>query len=187
MGKNEINVVYVYNIVEKKEYLVIDKWYNFFFLVFSVDGKYLIFFFVCDFNLIYGLLEWNYVYNNMYGVYIVLLFKDILFFFMQKDVEVVVLNVIFKSGDKKLVDKKEVVDVLLVKFDLDGIIDCIVCLFLFLFYYGNFYFDGNKVYYWGCGGMKMYDLVSQKEELIVDGVLMDVIYDGKKVFFFKGC
>ena len=186
MGKNEINVVYVYNIAEKKEYPVTDKWYNSSSPVFSADGKYLIFSSARDFNPTYGSLEWNHVYNNMYGVYIALLSKDTSSPFMQKDAEVAVSNATPKSGDKKPADKKEVADASLVKFDPDGITDRIVRLPLSPSYYGNFYSDGNKVYYWGRGGTKMYDLASQKEESIADGASMDVTYDGKKALFFKG-
>ena len=186
MGKNEINVVYVYNIAEKKEYPVTDKWYNSSSPVFSADGKYLIFSSARDFNPTYGSLEWNHVYNNMYGVYIALLSKDTSSPFMQKDAEVAASNATPKSGDKKPADKKEVADTSLVKFDPDGITDRIVRLPLSPSYYGNFYSDGNKVYYWGRGGTKMYDLASQKEESIADGASMDVTYDGKKALFFKG-
>lgn len=186
MGKNEINVVYVYNIAEKKEYPVTDKWYNSSSPVFSADGKYLIFSSARDFNPTYGSLEWNHVYNNMYGVYIALLSKDTSSPFMQKDAEVAASNATPQSGDKKPADKKEVADASLVKFDPDGITDRIVRLPLSPSYYGNFYSDGNKVYYWGRGGTKMYDLVSQKEESIADGASMDVTYDGKKALFFKG-
>lgn len=186
MGKNEINVVYVYNIAEKKEYPVTDKWYNSSSPVFSADGKYLIFSSARDFNPTYGSLEWNHVYNNMYGVYIALLSKDTSSPFMQKDAEVAASNAAPKSGDKKPADKKEVADASLVKFDPDGITDRIVRLPLSPSYYGNFYSDGNKVYYWGRGGTKMYDLASQKEESIADGASMDVTYDGKKALFFKG-
>lgn len=186
MGKNEINVVYVYNIAEKKEYPVTDKWYNSSSPVFSADGKYLIFSSARDFNPTYGSLEWNHVYNNMYGVYIALLSKDTSSPFMQKDAEVAASNATPKSGDKKPADKKDVADASLVKFDPDGITDRIVRLPLSPSYYGNFYSDGNKVYYWGRGGTKMYDLTSQKEESIADGASMDVTYDGKKALFFKG-
>lgn len=186
MGKNEINVVYVYNIAEKKEYPVTDKWYNSSSPVFSADGKYLIFSSARDFNPTYGSLEWNHVYNNMYGVYIALLSKDTSSPFMQKDAEVAASNATPKGGDKKPADKKEVADASLVKFDPDGITDRIVRLPLSPSYYGNFYSDGNKVYYWGRGGTKMYDLASQKEESIADGASMDVTYDGKKALFFKG-
>ena len=186
MGKNEINVVYVYNIAEKKEYTVTDKWYTSSSPVFSADGKYLIFSSARDFNPTYGSLEWNHVYNNMYGVYIALLSKDTSSPFMQKDAEVAASNATPQSGDKKPADKKEVADASLVKFDPDGITDRIVRLPLSPSYYGNFYSDGNKVYYWGRGGTKMYDLASQKEESIADGASMDVTYDGKKALFFKG-
>lgn len=77
-----------------------DKWYNSSSPVFSADGKYLIFSSARDFNPTYGSLEWNHVYNNMYGVYIALLSKDTSSPFMQKDAEVAVSNATPKSGDK---------------------------------------------------------------------------------------
>ena len=75
-GTNEHSIIYVYNIAEKKEYPVTDKWYNSDSPVFSRDGKYLVFSSARDFNPTYGSLEWNHVYNNMEGVYLVLLSKD---------------------------------------------------------------------------------------------------------------
>lgn len=67
-GNNEYSIVYVYNLAEKKEYPVTDKWYDSSSPVFSTDGKYLVFASARDFNPTYGSLEWNHVYNNMYGV-----------------------------------------------------------------------------------------------------------------------
>ena len=63
-------MVYVYNLVEKKEYPVTEKWYNSSSPVFSTDGKYLVFESDRDFNPIYGRLEWNHVYTRMGGIYL---------------------------------------------------------------------------------------------------------------------
>ena len=49
-AKNDFSVVYVYNLVEKKEYPVTEKWYNSSSPVFSTDGKYLVFESDRDFN-----------------------------------------------------------------------------------------------------------------------------------------
>ena len=87
---NDYSLVYVYDIAGKKEYPVTDKWYNSSSPAFSTDGKYLIFASARDFNPTYGSLEWNHVYNNMYGVYLALLSKDTPSPFMEKDAEVAV-------------------------------------------------------------------------------------------------
>ena len=101
MGKNEINVVYVYNIAEKKEYPVTDKWYNSSSPVFSADGKYLdLLFLPVILTRLTDHWNGNHVYNNMYGVYIALLSKDTSSPFMQKDAEVAVSNATPKSGDR---------------------------------------------------------------------------------------
>ena len=49
-GNNEYSIVYVYNLAEKKEYPVTDKWYDSSSPVFSTDGKYLVFASARDFN-----------------------------------------------------------------------------------------------------------------------------------------
>lgn len=41
-GNNEYSIVYVYNLVDRKEYPVTDKWYDSSSPVFSTDGKYLV-------------------------------------------------------------------------------------------------------------------------------------------------
>lgn len=80
-----MSVIYVYYLILGKEYLVIEKWYSFFLFVFSMDGKYFIFSFERDFNFIYSQIEWNYVYNCMGGVYMVMFVNDILLFLLFLD------------------------------------------------------------------------------------------------------
>ena len=157
---NEITVVYVYDIAGKKEYPVTDKWYNSSSPVFSTDGKYLIFSSARDFNPTYGWLEWNHVYNNMYGVYLTLLSKDTPSPFIEKDAEVSVAKEESKKNTsvKKEETRKDELATSAVKIDFDGITDRVVKLPVSPSYYGNFYSDGNKVYYWGRGGTRVFDL-----------------------------
>ena len=75
-AKNEMNVVYVYNIESGKEYPVTEKWYNSSSPVFSSDGKYLIFSSDRDINPQYSRIEWNFTLGNMGSAYLALLSKD---------------------------------------------------------------------------------------------------------------
>lgn len=190
-GDNDFSIVYVYNLAEKKEYPVTDKWYNASSPVFSTDGKYLIFASARDFNPTYGSLEWNHVYNNMYGVYLALLQKDTPSPFLQEDAEVKALAGAketdgndAKKADKKEGKKDEAVGVT-VKIDPEGIADRVVRLPLSPSYYGNFYSDGKKVYYYGRGGTKVFDLKKQKEETVAEWASMYVAPGSKKALFFK--
>ncbi len=188
---NEITIVYVYNIADKKEYPVTDKWYNSSSPVFSTDGKYLIFSSARDFNPTYGWLEWNHVYNNMYGVYMALLAEDTPSPFLQKDAGVsnsVASETPKASADKasgKKDAKVEKAPASLVKFSPEGIAERIIKLPVAASYYGNFYSDGKKVYYWGRGGTKVFDLGEQKEETVADGAMMFVTPGSKKATFYK--
>ncbi|MDH6356780.1 S41 family peptidase [Parabacteroides sp. PF5-9] len=181
MGDNQYAIVYVYHIIEKKEYPITDKWYSSSSPVFSADGKYLIFTSARDFNPTYGSLEWNHVYNNMNGVYLALLSKDTPSPFMAKDAKVSVTD-----NTKKEETKKENTRSVTVKIDPEGIADRIIQLPLQPSRYYNFYANGDKVYYFGRGGTKMYDLKKQKEEDVADGANMYVEPGSKKAFFMRG-
>jgi len=190
-ANNDFNIVYVYNLTEKKEYAVTDKWYNSSSPVFSYDGKYLIFSSARDFNPSYGSTEWNHVYNSMYGVYLALLSKDTPSPFLEKDAQVNAEKKDESSKKEIKSDKKENKadkndDVPTVRIDVDGLIDRIVKLPLGGSYYDNFYSDGKKVYYWSKGATKVYDLKDQKEEIVAEGASMNVAYGSKKALFAKG-
>lgn len=187
---NDFSIVYVYNLADKKEYPITDKWYSSSSPVFSTDGKYLIFASARDFHPTYGSLEWNHVYNNMYGVYLALLANDTPSPFVQKDAEVKVKEdeagkEAVKKEDKKG-DKKEASVAMKVRIDPEGIANRIVKLPLGGSYYGNFYSDGNRVYYYGRGGTKVYDLKEQKEEIVAEHASMYVAPGTKKAMFMKG-
>lgn len=182
-GDNEYSIVYVYNLADKKEYPVTDKWYNSSSPAFSTDGNYLIFASARDFHPTYGSQEWNHVYNNMHGVYMALLSKDTPSPFLEKDAEVAVTG---GEEKKETPAQKEAPTVASIRIDFDGIADRIVKLPVAPSYYGNFYSDGSKVYYWGRGGTKVFDLKKQKEEVVADGASMSIQPGSKKALFSKG-
>ena len=90
----------------------------------------------------------------MYGVYLTLLSKDTPSPFIEKDAEVSVAKEESKKNTsvKKEETRKDEFATSAVKIDFDGITDRVVKLPVSPSYYGNFYSDGNKVYYWGRGG-----------------------------------
>lgn len=186
-ANNEYSIIYVYNIADKKEYPVTDKWYDSGSPVFSNDGKYLVFSSARDFNPTYGSLEWNHVYNNMDGVYLALLSKDTPSPFLEKDAQVAIKEDKAKKEEPKKDAKKETAsETSAVKIDVEGLSDRIIQLPLAGSRYFNFYADGNKVYYFGRGGTKVYDLEKQKEDIVADGATMSVTPGSKKALFYKG-
>ncbi|MDR1918575.1 MAG: PDZ domain-containing protein [Tannerellaceae bacterium] len=173
LGANDFSVVYVYHIPSKKEYPVTDKWYESSQPAFSADGKYLVFSSARDFEPIYGSTEWNYVYDDMNGVYLALLSKDTPSPFLPKD-----------DGAPSAKGKEEKKDSSVV-FDADGITDRIIKLPLTPGFYRNFYAKGEKIYYTINGSTKLYDLKKQKEEDVADAA-MTVEPGRKKALFQKG-
>lgn len=185
MESNDFNVVYVFNIADKKEYAVTDKWYESYSPVFSKDGKYLIFTSARDFNPMYGSKEWNHIYQASNGVYLVLLAKDTPSPFLEKDAEVKIESAEKKDEAKKENEKKKDEDKS-VKIDFDGISERVIKLPVSPSYYWNFYSDGSKVYYNRSGSTYMYDLKGQKEDMVAEGASMHVGFNDKKALFFKG-
>ena len=190
-SSNEFSVVYLYNIADKKEYAVTDHWYNSSSSTFSKDGKYLYFSSARDFSPTYGSTEWNYVYNNMNGLYVALLSKSTPSPFLESDAKVKVTEAPEekKEAPKKEDDKKpggaKEADVSLVKFDPDGITDRIVRIPLPAGFYRNIYADGDKVYYTSGRSTKVYDLKKMKETDVADAS-MSVGWGSKKALFSRG-
>lgn len=174
--KNEMSVVYVYNIAAGKEYAVTEKWYDSSSPAFSQDGKYLIFSSNRDFNPIYGRLEWNHVYTTMGGIYMVMLAKDTPSPFLPKD-ELV--------GEEPAAGTKDEANAAAVTVDADGLLERIVKLPLGAGNYYNFYCDGKTVWYSTRGGVHAFNLNEQKDETVAEEAQMVVAANGKKALFFK--
>ena len=188
-GANEYSVVYLYNIAERKEYPVTDRWYDSNSPAFSSDGKYLIFASARDFNPIYSSIEWNFAYRDMEGIYLVMLAKDTPSPFLLKDDQVMAGG---QSADspkddaKKGGKSKAQADASAVRIDIDGIADRIVKVPVGTGSYGNFICDGSHLWYSGRGSVRMFDFAAQKDEVIADRAMMMASADMKSALYLKG-
>jgi tricorn protease len=178
---NTYSVVYIYNLAEKKQYAVTDRWYESSSPVFSTDGKYLIFRSTRDFNPIYGSMEWNYIFRYESGVYLALLSKDTPSPFLTKDGKTSPAKPEEPKKDEKKTDAATAVHI-----DVDGLADRIVKMPVTAGNYLNFYSDGKKVYYVRGNSTYAYDLDALKEDLVADGASMTVGTGRKKALFTKG-
>ena len=171
-AKNEMGVVYVYNLLTKQEIAVTENWYDSSSPVFSTDGKYLIFTSARDFNPTYGQLEWNHTYNRMNGIYMAMLSKD-------------TPSPLLPSDGKTDASKKDEKEAITVKVDADGIFGRIIKLPLPAGSYRNFFSDGKKVYYASGRDTKAFDLKTQKEETVAEGASFNITPGSKKAIFSK--
>ncbi len=178
-AKNEMNVVYVYNLSSGKEYPVTERWYNSSSPVFSADGKYLIFSSDRDLNPQYSNIEWNFTMGNMSAMYMAMLAKDTPSPLIVKDPEVNTGEPAKPEGPaagpaKDASAGKPKVEV---QVDPEGVLDRIVKLPISASGYGGVYCDGKKIWYSGGarggrgGGMgtRVYDFATGKDEECTDG------------------
>lgn len=177
-GKNNMSVVYVYNLSTGKEYPVTEKWYSSSSPEFSSDGKYLIFSSERDFNPIYSQTEWNHAYNRMGGVYMAMLANDTPSPLLPTDETVGMEN---EAKDKKVSEATGSS----VKIDPAGLPGRLIKLPLNAGNYGNFYSDGKKVWYSSGRDTKVFDLEKQEEETVAAGASMSVTSNNKKALFHK--
>ena len=189
-GANEFSVVYLYNIAERKEYPVTDRWYDSNSPVFSSDGKYLIFASGRDFNPIYSNIEWNFAYGEMEGIYMVMLSKDTPSPFLPKDDKVQTSGEEPKDTPKEAPKgkgkNKPQADTKAVRIDIDGIGDRIVKLPIGAGSYGGFVCDGEHLWYNGRGSVRVFDLKEQKDEVVAERAFMSPSADMKNALYMKG-
>ena len=176
-AKNEMNIVYVYDIAGGKEYPVTERWYNSGSPVFSADGKYLIFSSDRDINPQYSRIEWNFTLGNMSSAYMAMLDPATPSPLLPKDG-----GEMKDEGPKgpkpemdgkapgkdggKPADKEKEKPAPEVKFVPDGIFARIVKL---PFGGRGFYCDGKKIWHGDFGGTKVYDLATGKDEECTSG------------------
>lgn len=184
VASNNFSIVYVYNLDERKEYPVTDKWYSSSSPVFSTDGKYLIFTSARDFHPSYSQTEWNHVYNNMNGIYLALLAKETPSPFLEEDAQVAFVSDEADKSVKKSSETKKAASNA-VKIDTEGLTERILKLPLPGSFYRDFYSDGKDVYFYTRGGMKKFNLKSQ-EQTTVANARMTVVPGGKKAVFQRG-
>lgn len=186
---NRMNVVYVYNLADGKEYPVTDKWYNSSSPAFSSDGRYLLFSSDRELHPVYGSLEWNHVYTRTGGIYMALLQKATPSPFLPQD-ETVSATVPAASSSvkpgKKAAKETTVTKGLNVQIDTEGIGERIIKIPVGASYYTNFFSDGKKIWYYTLGGTKVFDLATQEESTVAPSASMSVAFNSKKALFYKG-
>lgn len=74
-AQNNVSVVYLYNVAQKKHYPVTTTWYDSYSPVFSADGKYLFFTSAREFQSRYSRVEWNAAYDISNYIFVVPLAK----------------------------------------------------------------------------------------------------------------
>lgn len=192
-ASNDMGVIYVFNIASGREYPVTEKWYDSGSPMFSADGKYLFFTSARDFHPTYGSLEWNHVYNNLDGLYMVLLAADTPSPMLLTDDsdpasadKPAVAGKKGKAGKQSSEAESKGVTV---RIDPDGLYTRILKLPVSNGRFRPLYAEGDKVWYYGSGngsyGVKVYDFSDGKESVVAQGASMEVARDGKKAVFSK--
>ncbi|MBR4789168.1 MAG: PDZ domain-containing protein, partial [Bacteroidales bacterium] len=202
---NQLNILYLYNMANGKEYPVTDYWNDSSNPSFSSDGKYLLFTAQTELNPQYSQIEWNYSFTNMGAVYMCILSKDTPSPLMATDgmsedapkgprgdvpgfapdkkgpaPEAKGGKPAPDKADKPEKPEKPAVDV---KVDVDGLNERIIKLPIGSSY--NYYCDGSKIWYGGRGGTKVFDFKTKKSEDCADGMLM-YRYGDKKALLMGG-
>lgn len=191
-ASNDMSVVYLYDLVENKEYPVTEKWYNSSEPTFSSDGKYLIFCSDRDLNPVYGALEWNHIYLRTGGIYLVTLDKMLPSPFLPKDAEVDAQKGSSEAAtDGKAAAKKQTNGNAKdakknspLKIDTEGMYARIIKLPLGADRYNNFYCDGKRIWYYAKGATHMYDLEEQEDKVVAESAaIADASLDFQNVLF----
>ena len=185
-AKNEMDIVYLYNIAEGKEYPVTERWYNSDNPTFSADGKYLIFTSDRDLNPQYSRIEWNYAYSDMSGVYMAMLSKDTPSPLIATDPEVKVdADAPQKEAAKKEAPKKDAAKKAAPApsgIDPEGIGDRIVKLPV---KGRSFYCNDGTLWYAAGRGTRVFDFATGEDDDCTDA-RMFMRNGDKKAVFMKG-
>ena len=191
-AKNEMDVIYVYNLSTNKEYPVTERWYNSSSPVFSADGKYLIFRSDRDLNPQYSNIEWNFTMGNMGATYMAMLAKDTPSPLIAKDPEVKSEEAATpegpaaKGGSAKGAPAAKESPKMEVKVDPEGILDRIVKLPVSGVGYGGYYSDGKKLWYSSGRGTRVFDFASGEDSDCTDGRMFYRFGDKKALVMKAG-
>ncbi|MDR0295996.1 MAG: PDZ domain-containing protein, partial [Prevotellaceae bacterium] len=182
-ASNNMDVVYLYNLTDKKQSAVTDKWYDSGCPMFSADGKYLFFTSARDFNPTYGQNEWNFVYTDMSRIYMVILSKNTSSPLAETD-DVLTADTP-KVATAETADAKKPSAVADVKIDLEGIGGRVVGLPMAPGFYGLVFANNDKVYYNTRGQAKFFDLKTKKETEVAEASFAAFSPNGKKAALRK--
>lgn len=186
--------LYLYSLETGRTHEVTEGWYSAAQPVFSTDGKYLFFISDRNFNPTFGRTEWNHVFLDMSGIYLVTLSKDLESPFKPKSDEVQIEKEESKEKEEKDKaggkEKKE--EKVAVTVDAEGLKDRVLALPVPASSYWNLASVDDKVFYIRRGTQdkdslfEMYDLTERKETHLgeIDG--FEISANGKKMIVSKG-
>ncbi len=183
--EERMTTIQLYSFDSKETTEVTDGWFTSHAPVFSSDGKYLFFVSNRTFNPTYSQTEWNHVYNDMAGIYLVTLAAETRSPFAPKSDEVSVKEATPKAADAKA--GKETTPAVTLKVDTRGIQSRIAALPVPASGYRNLQSVGDKLYYIrrGTGDEKsklmLYELDKQKETELGEFNGFEISADGKKM------
>ncbi len=185
--EKRMTTIQLYSLDSKETIEVTDGWFLSYAPVFSPDGKYLFFLSNRTFRPTYGQTEWDYVYNDMAGIFLVTLAGDTKSPFEPKSDEVKPAEAKPGAADVKGEKEKKAPAAVTVKVDPAGIQSRIAALPIPGSAYRNLQSVGAKLYYLRNGTrdekskLLMYDLDKQQETELgeIDG--FEISADGKKM------
>ncbi len=200
--RSGMNQIMIYDLNTGQSHEITQKWYASSDPVFSSDAKYLAFVSQREFSPIYSNTEWNHVYRNMAGIYLVPLAKATENPLKERNDEVTISQGSDdKQGDKPLPAKKggqeptnEAKEKVTkpVVIDFEGIQERIIALPIRPSGYYNIQVIGNNVYYnenfFGESGTKLnlYSLDKREETELGRNMGYSVSADGKKMLVSTG-
>ncbi|HXG00564.1 MAG TPA: PDZ domain-containing protein, partial [Bacteroidota bacterium] len=189
--EKQMTTVYLYSVDAGKSYPVTDGWFDSYQPAFSSDGKYLFYVSERNFSPIYGSTEWNHIYTDMAGIYLVTLAKDTKSPFAPKSDEVKIKEekAEAKSEKKEPAKKEEKKDEksVVVKVDVEGLQQRVTALPVAAANYRNLQSVGDKLYYIRTSRKQekpmlvLYDLDKQKETELGEFNGFEISADGKKM------
>lgn len=185
--EKQMTTVYLYSVDAGKSYPVTDGWFDSYQPAFSSDGKYLFYVSERNFSPIYGSTEWNHIYTDMAGIYLVTLAKDVKSPFAPKSDEVKIKEEKAETKTEKKEPEKKDEKKVVVKVDVEGLQQRVTALPVAAANYRNLQSVGDKLYYIRTSRKQekpmlvLYDLDKQKETELGEFNGFEISADGKKM------
>jgi len=189
---NRLDSIYVYSVEEGESTKLSDGKYNDYGATFSKCGKYLFFISNRDFNMNFqngfSSMEFDFVYNQTARLYALGLVKDAPDLFKEENdleqKEEESSSPEEKPGEKEDEKAKKKEEKPSIKIDFDGINQRIMVFPLSTDNYGFVYDIGGKVLYFKGRQLRLFDLETKKDDLVMEGIGGGVISaDNKKMLY----
>jgi tricorn protease len=182
--EKKMTTLQLYSLESKETIEVTDGWFSSYAPEFSRDGKYLFFISNRTFNPTYSQIEWNHIYNDLAGIYLITLAKETKSPFEPKSDEVKVKE---EKAEQEAKSEKKPAAPVNVKVDPQGLQGRITAIPIPASSYRNLQVVGDKVYYLRNGSkdektkLLLYELDKQKETELGEVNGFEISTDGKKM------